>query len=49
MMPPKEDARQRRGAWAPGAYYCLCTDCEQMFIRDKRSVTCADCAYGKIK
>jgi hypothetical protein len=42
---PKEDSRPRRGMWAPGAYFCRCTQCGVQFIGDKRAIWCADCAY----
>jgi hypothetical protein len=42
---PKEDAREKRGWWAPGAYFCKCVKCDEQFIGDKRAQWCADCAY----
>jgi hypothetical protein len=42
---PKEDTREKRGWWAPGAYYCKCVKCDEQFIGDKRALWCADCAY----
>lgn len=44
---PMEDERPRKGMWAPGNYFCRCVHCEEMFIGDKRAVTCADCAYAE--
>jgi hypothetical protein len=43
-MKPDDDRPQRLG-WAPGGYMCLCSQCEEHFIGDKRAVQCADCAY----
>jgi hypothetical protein len=41
----KQDDRPMRGRWAPGDYFCTCVHCKAMFVGDKRSVECADCAY----
>lgn len=41
----KESERPKKGGWAPGSYMGNCITCEQDYIGDKRSHTCADCAY----
>jgi hypothetical protein len=40
------DGRQPRRSWAPGGYLCLCRECEEHFLGDKRALQCADCAYA---
>lgn len=47
MTLPKEDKRPQNGMWAPGSYYCKCVHCGDLYIGDKRSVCCADCAYAR--
>ena len=42
----KEDKRPPLGGWASGLYYCKCFPYGDTYIGDKRSVVCADCAYG---
>ena len=42
----KIDDRPQLGFWAPGNYINRCTQCEDLFIGDKRAVVCADCAYS---
>lgn len=44
-----EDPRPTQGSWAPGKYYCLCQVCGNRFVGDKRSMSCAPCAYGDEK
>jgi len=39
------DERPQKGAWAPGNYLNECDQCGFTFVGDKRSYTCADCAY----
>jgi len=46
MINYKEDNREPKGGWAKGNYTSTCHYCKEMYIGDKRSVTCADCAYG---
>jgi hypothetical protein len=41
----EKDPRPRKGMWCPGEYLCKCHHCKKRFIGDKRSTTCADCAY----
>lgn len=43
----KEDHRPPRGAWCDGEYMCVCINCKQGFIGDKRAFICADCAYAE--
>lgn len=45
-MDPKSDNRPQYGAWAPGSYMNKCASCGELYVGDKRSVSCADCAYG---
>lgn len=45
MQRAKHDDRPRRYFWAPGDYECLCSMCGNRYIGDKRSATCAGCAY----
>lgn len=45
MIDAKEDSRPHRGGWAPGSYICKCSDCCELFMGEKRSWQCADCAY----
>lgn len=40
------DTRPALHGWAPGDYICRCRECEKEYTGDKRSWTCADCAYG---
>jgi len=43
-----DDPRPAKGGWAPGDYMNTCTTCGAAFTGcDKRSWTCADCAYAK--
>lgn len=41
----KHDDRPHKGGWAPGGYTCKCLNCGSPYIGDKRSSSCADCAY----
>lgn len=43
----KTDFRPARGLFAPGSYLNSCMDCGDVFVGDKRSIRCADCAYGE--
>ncbi len=43
----KSDA-PRKGGWCPGNYAGKCCLCKESFIGNKRSHTCADCAYKDI-
>ena len=40
------DPRPRLDGWCPGKYLGPCFTCDERFIGDKRSHTCADCAYN---
>ena len=46
--PWKESFRPKLAWWAPGSYLCKCDTCQEDYIGDKRSLTCADCAYHDI-
>lgn len=35
--------------YAPGNYFCKCTDCGNEFEGDKRAFTCLECAVTAIK
>lgn len=45
----KDDNRPQRGWWAPGGYFQKCHSCGENFAGDKRSGTCADCAYAALE
>ena len=47
-VPPTDtpDQRPKKGMWAPGSYQCWCLKCGNIFVGDKRALTCADCAYA---
>ena len=45
----KEDDRPKKNGWAPGGYTGKCSRCGELFIGDKRSRECADCAYESDK
>lgn len=46
MTNAQVDERPELHGWAPGDYLCRCRDCGQEYIGDKRSYSCANCAYG---
>jgi hypothetical protein len=46
--PHEADARPSKGGWAPGTYQCRCTKCQNVFLGDKRTTTCASCAYDQV-
>lgn len=39
------DPRPPKGSWAPGNYLNVCISCRSQFVGDKRSSSCANCAY----
>lgn len=41
------DDRPLRNGWAPGHYHGICHTCCKEYVGDKRSITCADCAYSE--
>ena len=41
----KPDKRPPKKGWATGHYINICCKCKEEFLWDKRSSTCADCAY----
>jgi hypothetical protein len=46
----KQSDLPQRGAWAPGNYiHMTCATCADAFMGDKRALTCADCAYSKLR
>lgn len=45
----KDDKRPQLFGWAPGGYFCKCSECGHSFAGDKRATTCADCAYDPTK
>ena len=45
--PLKPDHRPKRLGWAPGDYFCMCAQCGAHYLGDKRSWTCAPCAYAE--
>ena len=40
------DTRPREGCWALGDYFNKCMDCGNLFVGDKRALSCAPCAYN---
>lgn len=48
MFDFKIDNRERFLGWCPGEYIGKCNKCSCTFIGDKRSTTCADCAYAVV-
>jgi formylmethanofuran dehydrogenase subunit E len=44
---PEKDERPKKDGWATGWYINIkCNKCHKPYMGDKRSVTCAPCAYG---
>ena len=43
----KGDNRPAKGLWLPGKYCGICKVCGDPYIGDRRSVSCADCAYDR--
>ena len=43
--PWKNSDRPALAGWCPGDYISSCSTCKESFGGDKRSYTCADCAY----
>ena len=35
------------GLYAPGNYHCICSECSQQFVGDKRAIQCLTCAAEK--
>lgn len=42
----KTDKRPKLDGWIPGVFARFCAECQESYIGDKRSLKCADCAYG---
>ncbi|WP_398479265.1 hypothetical protein [Tardiphaga sp.] len=42
----KRDARPKLNGWMPGVFLLRCSGCDEKYQGDKRSRSCADCAYG---
>ncbi len=42
----KRDARPKLNGWMPGPFLLRCSGCDEKYQGDKRSRSCADCAYG---
>ncbi len=39
------DEREAKDGWCKGGYTCVCIRCQKSYFGDKRSWSCADCAY----
>lgn len=44
-----KNERPQEGGWAQGNYYAHCITCGILYIGDKRSCSCSDCAYGTVQ
>lgn len=42
----KRDNRAALSGWKPGVFLLRCSGCDEKYQGDKRSRSCADCAYG---
>jgi hypothetical protein len=42
----KVDGRAKLNGWMPGRFLQRCSDCDEKYQGDRRSRSCADCAYG---
>lgn len=42
----KRDGRPKFSGWMPGPFLLRCSSCDEKYQGDKRSRSCADCAYG---
>lgn len=42
----KVDGRARLGGWMPGRFLLRCSGCDEKYQGDRKSRSCADCAYG---
>lgn len=45
LYPIEDSELPAFGGWAPGSYLCRCVHCEKQFFGEKRSTSCATCAY----
>lgn len=48
MIDVQDTENLRSGGFAPGDYFCRCTDCDTTFEGDKRALRCQDCAKRRI-
>lgn len=51
LQPPvvdsgKVDGRAKLGGWMPGRFLLRCSGCDEKYQGDRKSRSCADCAYG---
>jgi hypothetical protein len=42
----KVDGRAKLNGWMPGRFLQRCSDCDEKYQGDRKSRSCADCAYG---
>jgi hypothetical protein len=42
----KRDARPKLSGWIPGPVLRVCPGCDERYVGDVKSKSCADCAYG---
>ncbi len=42
----KRDARPKLSGWMPGVFLLRCSACDEKYQGDRKSRSCADCAYG---
>lgn len=42
----KRDGRPKLSGWIPGPVLRRCTGCDEKYLGDVRSKSCADCSYG---
>jgi len=42
----KVDARPKLNGWVPGRFLLRCSGCDEKYQGDRKSRSCADCAYG---
>ena len=48
MIDVQDTENLRAGGFAPGDYFCRCTDCDTTFEGDKRALRCQGCAKRRI-
>lgn len=42
----KTDSRPKLNGWVPGRFLLRCSGCDEKYQADRKSRSCADCAYG---
>lgn len=46
MLSGKKDSRPKLSGWLPGVFLLRCAGCDEKYQGDRKSRSCADCAYG---